>query len=238
MAVINMFNKLFKDIDNKPFIREVVVGVENGINQYRCRRILDGKVATFSDVDIVTGNVNFEGKKSSTKKQVATTIRKSCDGLNLLSLDVSSNRSGFCVFSDGNYVESGNFRTIGERNKRITDVAEKTKELIDKYNINQIVIEDIYLSKSERSGKDDKVNTFKILANLQGAIIYVCCKKKINVNFMTANEWRSHSGVKIGLRNQSKDDAIKKAYKEYGVSQEDEADSIFVGIGFLKKFYK
>ena len=62
----------------------------------------------------------------------------------LLALDQSSRVSGYAIFYDGKLEDYGKFElTDNDLGIRLLKIRQKVDELIDKYNINEVVLEDI-----------------------------------------------------------------------------------------------
>lgn len=62
----------------------------------------------------------------------------------LLALDQSSRVSGYAIFYDGKLEDYGKFEfTDNDLGIRLLKIRQKVDGLIDKYNINEVVLEDI-----------------------------------------------------------------------------------------------
>jgi Holliday junction resolvasome RuvABC endonuclease subunit len=90
---------------------------------------------------------------------------------------------------------------------------------VDKYNIQQVVIEDIYLQK-------DKQHVFKLLSGLQHCVCCMLSKKNIPFELVSAKKWREFAGIKNTKRGSAKNESIKQTQKKYGVNREDESEAI------------
>ena len=152
----------------------------------------------------------------------------------LLALDQSSRVTGWSVFADGNLLEHGKFdaSAVGtDHGKRLTFIQQKISALIEKYNIEHVVFEDIQL----QSTVGNNVVTFKTLAYVQSAIIILLHDKKIPYTIVAPSTWRHTLGIK------GRERAVqKKAAKEWVIAQynikasEDECDSICIGAHHIK----
>ena len=64
--------------------------------------------------------------------------------MKLLALDQSSRTSGFAVFDDGKLLDYGHFTlTNSDFGTRLMQVKQKIKELIEKYEVDEVIFEDI-----------------------------------------------------------------------------------------------
>lgn len=154
-------------------------------------------------------------------------------GYRTLVLDQASITSGWAVFDDQQLISYGSNTSDGSSS---TEKIAKTKywvaSLIDKWNPDEIVIEDIQLQERNNSEnyRDMGVTTYKILAHLQGVLMNYFYEKNIRFKTVPPATWRSHSEIKGKYRNDKKKNAQIKVKKFYDISvSEDEADAILIG---------
>lgn len=147
----------------------------------------------------------------------------------LLSLDQSSRITGWSVFADGALKDYGKFNAenagtaIG---KRLIYIQQQLKELIEKYQIDEVVFEDIQM----QANMVNNVQTFKVLAQVQGAIITLLEKLHIPYSLILASTWKSKLGIKGRARAEQKRNAQNWVINEYAVKPtQDECDSICIG---------
>ena len=89
---------------------------------------------------------------------------------NLLALDQSSHTTGYSVFINGIIVEVDHFDCIGnDLGDRLEQLRNNVLNLINKYQINEVVFEDIQLQDVQGS-KEVGIKTFKILAEAFGVV--------------------------------------------------------------------
>ena len=82
---------------------------------------------------------------------------------NILALDQSSRTTGYAIFRDNELYSHGTFTvTDDDIGVRLYKIRKKVAELIDDFDINEVILEDIYL--------DHNTNTFKVLAEVFGVI--------------------------------------------------------------------
>ena len=146
---------------------------------------------------------------------------------NLLALDQSSKVSGYAVFRDNSLLAHGVIelkdRNLGIRLKKLRDIV---SELIDKYEIDRILIEDIQHQKNVTGS----VVTFKVLAEVIGVLEELFTEKKIQYFLVPSVTWRSDLKFKSKVRKDQKAEAQSYVLTHYGIeATEDECDAICIG---------
>ena len=152
---------------------------------------------------------------------------------NILALDQSSRCTGFSVFKDGKLFTYGKFTfedvDLGER---LCKIKNKVLELINNYDIDELIFEDIQL----QSNVTQNVQTFKVLAEVYGLIDQVASELKIPHRSYLASSWKSQLGIKGKDRAEQKRNAQKYVMNTYGVKcTQDEADAICIGDCAVKR---
>lgn len=149
----------------------------------------------------------------------------------LLSLDQSSNVSGYAIFNeDGSLFTYGKITVEGEPVDRIITLANKVDKIIEEFGIEEVVIEDIYYSGN--------VETFKILSFTMAGLLFLFTEKELPYSILNATIWKSKCGVKGKDRPEQKRNAQKFVEKEYGLKViQDIADAICIGTGYIRKEY-
>ena len=149
--------------------------------------------------------------------------------MKILSLDQATRTSGWALFEDSQLIDFGKF-TFDDANilKRIHKVCAQLQILILTHKPDKIVFEDIAMQ-----GQINNVQTFKALAQLQGAIAEICFQTKIPFDIWSPNQWRAECRF---LRGNDKDrNAQKKIAQQWVIKQfgqkctQDEADAICIG---------
>lgn len=147
----------------------------------------------------------------------------------ILALDQATHTTGWSLWQDTELTDFGKF-SFDDTSilQRIHKVCVQLQIFIIKYKPDKIVFEDIQMQ-----GQINNVQTFKALAQLQGAIAEICCQNKIEFEIITPNQWRSDCKL---LRGQLKDRASQKRAAQAWVKQkfgkvctQDEADAICIG---------
>ncbi len=154
----------------------------------------------------------------------------------ILSLDQAM-RCGVSVFSDDE--QDDDFKLIhyecyiakGQNyDLKIFDLCDYIEELFKKYDIDFCVLEDIQCQLSS--------NTFKKLAELQGAIIHTCYKYNVNYKLIHSSTWRSGLKIKGKKREELKEQSKKYVLNKYGIDVTDDiSDSICIGTYYLQCEY-
>ena len=118
---------------------------------------------------------------------------------------------------------------IGER---LVKIREKVAELIKKYNIDEVVFEDIQY----QANKINNVQTFKVLAEVYGIIQEYLTENKIPYSVVLASSWKSTLGIKGKDRSAQKKNAQIWVLDNCSIkATQDECDAICIGFHHLKK---
>lgn len=141
----------------------------------------------------------------------------------ILALDQASVTTGYSIFYENELKTYGHFSydntNIGERLK---NVRQKVQELIEQYNITEVILEDIQLQNN--------VQTFKVLAQVLGVLEELCSEMDIKYQTVLATVWRAKIGIKGRERPTQKREAQKYVENTYHIkATQDEADSICIG---------
>lgn len=149
--------------------------------------------------------------------------------MKILALDQSSRITGYSIFKDGQLEVYGKFNAevVGaDQGKRLHYIRNKVKELIDKYEIDKVVLEDIQL----QNNVVNNVQTFKILAEVFGVISELCIELDIPQGAVLASSWKSALGIKGRARAEQKKNAQQWVVDTYSVKPtQDECDAICIG---------
>ena len=151
--------------------------------------------------------------------------------INILALDQASRTSGWSIFQDEQLIASGTF-TFDDDNfsLRLVKIRNKVIQLIQQYEINKVLLEDIQLQ-----GQTNNVTTYKALAEVLGVLEELCCELKIPHEIIHSQSWKSTLDIKGRDRATQKRNAQAFVAATYGkkVSQ-DESDSICIGTHYIK----
>lgn len=154
--------------------------------------------------------------------------------ITLLSLDTSTTSTGWAIFKDGKYQESGvidDFKKVKNGHERLKLM---TKELLD--NIGQLKPDIIVIEKDVVFGN---MKVIDMLMKIIGAVYGFCLFNGITYYEFAPSEWRKY--VKLQAFGRKRDE-FKKASIKYikdNLNMEvndDEADAICIGLAYCKKF--
>lgn len=149
---------------------------------------------------------------------------------NILALDQASRTSGYAIFQEDKLIASGTF-TYDDDNfsLRLVKIRNKVISLIEQYNINQILLEDIQLQ-----GQTNNVETYRKLAEVRGVLSELACEMKIPHEIIHSQTWKSTLGIKGRDRATQKRNAQAYVAQTYDkkVSQ-DESDAICLGAHYI-----
>lgn len=152
--------------------------------------------------------------------------------MNILSLDLSSKSSGWCVGDGEKIIDYGCITSSSTSNiKRIIIMRDNIVEIIKKYNIEQITIEEVRTDYKN-------AHTYKILTWLQGVIAIAVYEinPKIEITYIQPSSWRSKIGIHTGRgikREELKKADIDYVYQKQGISANDDVcDSICIQDAF------
>ena len=151
--------------------------------------------------------------------------------MRVLALDQASRTSGWAVFENGKLVTFGKFTAdhsdVGDRLHYIkTQVA----KLIDTYNIDEVVFEDIQL----QGNVANNVQTFKALAEVFGVLYELFVSLRMPRTAVLSTVWKSTLGIKGKDRAAQKKAAQIWVENTYGVKPtQDECDAICIGAHYV-----
>lgn len=156
--------------------------------------------------------------------------------MRILAFDQATRVSGWAIFQDGQYIDSGvidlqDIRDTGERTKQMgIELCNKIAEVAP----NLIIIEEVQ--------NQNNTSTVIKLARLQGMILGFAAAHKIKTNIFEVTHWRKilsyKQGPKIG-RNELKQQSIDYVKKNFGFDfPEDRCEAICIGDAACKAFEK
>ena len=150
-----------------------------------------------------------------------------------IAFDQATVVSGYSVYKDRDLIDYGKFKHEGEINQRISKTVQNVLKVIktykDKYPEEKlkVVIEDIQLQQ----GRNGNTQTFKQLAQLQGAVIVAVLDNFQQVpDIYYSSSWKSFNKITGRARAEQKRNAQKKVEELHGIRvTQDEADAILLG---------
>lgn len=155
---------------------------------------------------------------------------------NLLALDQSSYTTGYSVFKNGEPVVISHFTAQGDDlGKRLEFIRAKIIELINKYDIDEVVFEDIQL-QDMAGGKEVGIKTFKILAEVFGVVHELLTELQMDYTIVPPVVWKATFKIAGKGRAKEKKMAQEYVFNTYGIKcTEDEADATCIGAHVIKK---
>lgn len=156
---------------------------------------------------------------------------------NILALDLSSHSSGWAVKIDGKLEYGCITDSSTIKQKRLITMREGVLEIVKKYNITKVIMEEVRPEQYDENDKElysylRNPATAKLLYWLQGTVAIALYEynKKIEIEFIMPNSWRSKIGIQTGRgikRETLKIKDIEYVKNKYNISVNDDiADAI------------
>lgn len=146
--------------------------------------------------------------------------------MRILSFDQSTRVSGWSLFEDGCYVNSGviDLHKIKDTEERSKQMAVEICRVIESNKPDCVVIEEVQ--------QQSNVSTVIKLARIQGVAIGFCAAHNIELYILTPSKWRSVLSYKQGpkvKREQLKQQSLDFVRKNFGLELiEDEAEAVCI----------
>lgn len=154
---------------------------------------------------------------------------------NLLALDQSSTTTGYAIFKDDKPVVISHFTVSGDLGDRLEKIRNKIIGLINEYEIDEVVFEDIQL-QDMAGGKDVGIKTFKILAEVFGVVHELMTELDMDYTIVPPIVWKATFKIAGKGRKVEKKLAQEYVLATYGMKcTEDEADATCIGAHIIKK---
>ena len=152
----------------------------------------------------------------------------------ILSLDCSTKSTGWSIFNNKEIIDYGCI-TAGSSNlfHRIDKMILELNKIIEKYEPNVVIIEDVIPADVKNN-----IKIYKALTYLQGYILHTLDDNNItDIKFYLASEWRSKCKIKTGpgvKRGSLKPEDIAFVKEHFGIDVNDDvADAISIGYAYL-----
>lgn len=155
---------------------------------------------------------------------------KDSDTVRILALDAATNITGYSIFDNRDLISYGTFKTKGDNAEvRIHEVKEWLRAAIAEWEPDFVGIENIQLQSF--GNNQYQVETYRILANLQGVLIDTLLEASVDHDLVSVNTWRNYCNVGQGTgRENKKKQAQEKVKLWYNQNcTQDEADAICIG---------
>ena len=155
--------------------------------------------------------------------------------MNILALDQSSRITGWAVFNNETkqLIAYGKFNAeeySSDLAKRLQYIVNKIDELVEKYKIKKLLIEDIQM----QNNVSGNVITFKTLAEVIGVLEKYSVDKDIELDIVHSQTWKSKLNIKGKVRADQKRNAQVWVINTYGKKPtQDECDAICLGASYF-----
>ncbi len=164
--------------------------------------------------------------------------------MKLLALDQSARVTGWSYFEGMELKEYGSISLNKELSlqERVLKLYTEVEDLIEKFNIDTLAIEDIQMQIAVESqqkiygeGNIVNVSTFKTLAQVQGALMLLAEKKGLELKVVSSSHWKSVCGIQGAGRTEQKRAAQIFIFNKYKVRPiQDICDSICLGVSIVE----
>lgn len=152
-------------------------------------------------------------------------------GCKLLSLDTSSTSTGWALFVDGKYKDSGCIAIKNTQDKMYAMVS-KLLSLIETIQPDIVVAEEMVVTRNAQVARN--------LTMILGAIYGKCIQMIIDWYTLRPTEWRKliDSGSKPRKRNEYKAWSLQKVKDLFGIIDinDDVSDAILIGQAYINMF--
>ena len=159
--------------------------------------------------------------------------------MNILSLDLSTKSSGWAYFEDGILKDHGCITSSStDLIKRIYIMRDGIAEILDKYAVTKIVVEEV---RPEGGYGVGNTKTHRALMWLQAATAFLIHDNysSIEIEYIYPSSWRANLGIKNGRgikRQTLKEADIEYVQNKYNILvNDDEADAICIGLSQYQK---
>lgn len=155
--------------------------------------------------------------------------------MTILGIDASTKSSGWAVFEDKKLIDYGCVTAASEDLfKRIKKQVSELQEVISKYNITKIILEEVRPENGTQN-----IKTHKALMYLQGCFAMMLHDNfpKIAIEYLYPSEWRSRCGISTGrgiTRASLKPKDIAFVKEKFNITVNDDiADAIGLAYAYL-----
>lgn len=150
---------------------------------------------------------------------------------NLLALDQATHTTGFTILKDGKIFKVSHFDCVSsDLGERLEQLRNNIIQLIEIYNIDEIVFEDIQL-QDINGNRETGIKTFKMLAEAFGVVHELVSEKNIQYTIVQPIKWKAHFKIAGKGRTQEKKMTQNYILNKYNIKcTEDEADSLCIAL--------
>lgn len=141
----------------------------------------------------------------------------------IIALDNATHITGWAIFDGKELVSYGKYTVKSEETSdRILEMGDWLTNLLQQWEPNTIILEDIQ--------QQNNVNTFKVLAKLQGVLEYISKKNNADYYIIAPATWKSNAKVTGKSRADQKKSAQLIVQRLYNIqATQDECDAILLG---------
>lgn len=146
--------------------------------------------------------------------------------MKILSLDQSSTKTGWAIFENGKLLDYGLIRTMSNDSASVRRIKLKNevKQIVEKYNINEVILEGVYYSKLHG------FSMYSTLSMVLGSLIDLCTELKIPYRVITNTTWKTIISDLGKTRSIQKPRIVEWVLDTYKVEvKSDIADAIAIG---------
>ncbi len=150
--------------------------------------------------------------------------------IRILSLDQSTNVTGYALFEDNKLIVYGRVDISKQKDsaKRIDAMRDWASDLIDDYQPDFVVLEQTFLNNFK--GKAVGVDVYALLNKNLGVLENMILRKGISYEIVYPKTWKSVMKIKGRGRKEQKANTMLKMYEIFGRQMtEDEADACGIG---------
>lgn len=149
-----------------------------------------------------------------------------------VSIDASTTCSGWSVFNNGKYIDSGfiDMHKDKDQEHRVYEMATQLGNIISANKPDVVFIEDTMMKSNAA--------TLKLLASLGGAIKFFCYSENYKFQSIMPSTWRSILGIqdKNAKRQELKNKALNLVNEQLGLLlEEDECEATALGLAMSIK---
>jgi len=136
---------------------------------------------------------------------------KSNNTRRILALDAATVITGYAIYDNNILVSYGTFKINKDlpTEKRINEVKKWLNEAIKEWEPDFIGLEHIQLQSYGKGSTQLQVETYRVLANLQGVLIDTIFEACIDHDLAYSVEWRKYCGVGEGTGRENKKSKLK-----------------------------
>ena len=128
---------------------------------------------------------------------------KNADTVRVLALDAATNITGYSIYDDRDLISYGTFKTKEESAEaRIHEVKQWLLAALKEWQPDFVGIEGIQLQSF--GNNNFQVETYRVLANLQGVLIDILFEACIDHDLVSVNTWRNYCNVGQGTGRENK----------------------------------